>query len=150
MASGWQQGRSTAVTQHEGRYRRAAQHLHEPGITIQKDLHQPPGGDIRNGWLAMLVGTREGVCRVRLRRRCPSCRVTAAIVILLMLAGLRLAQTDSETMRQRGRQHGFMWVREWPLCPKKKCLGLRNTFTHWQEELLFSSRRRTLMINSCD
>lgn len=76
-----------------GRYRR--RHLHEPGITIQKDLHQPAGGGVRNGWLAMLTCAHEGVLR-----RCPSCRVTAAIVILLMLAGL--AQTDSETMDREG------------------------------------------------
>lgn len=42
----------------------------------------------------------------------PSCCQTAAIVILLMLAGLSLAQADSETMYERERQHGFMWVRE--------------------------------------
>lgn len=35
-------------------------------------------------------------------RRRPSCHETAAIVILLMLAGLRLAQTDSETMDREG------------------------------------------------
>lgn len=35
-------------------------------------------------------------------RSYPSCRVTAAIVTLLMLAGLRLAQTDSETMNRDG------------------------------------------------
>lgn len=38
---------------------------------------------------------------LRFRAR-PYCHETAAIVILLMLAGLRLAQTDSETMDREG------------------------------------------------
>lgn len=46
----------------------------------------------------MLMKVSAGLCW----RRYPSCRVTAAIVILLMLAGLRLAQTDSETMDREG------------------------------------------------
>lgn len=76
----------------------ATRHRHEPGTTIQSDLHQPTGGDIRNGWLVMLRSAHEGV----LQEEGPHCCATAAIVILLMLAGLRLAQTDSETMDREG------------------------------------------------
>lgn len=50
----------------------------------------------------MLTYAHEDVCRGYVLRSYPSCRVTAAIVILLMLAGLRLAQTDSETMNREG------------------------------------------------
>lgn len=45
---------------------------------------------------------RSGLATEVLLRRGPSCRAAAAMAILLMLAGLRLAQTDSETMDREG------------------------------------------------
>lgn len=62
--------------------------------TILDGLHQPQDGDIRNGFSALPMSARGGVA--------PPCSATAAIVMLLMLAALRLAQTDSETMDREG------------------------------------------------
>lgn len=145
MASGWQQGRSTAAAQREGNYIRAAQHLHELGITIHKHLHQAPGVDIRNGRLAMLTcahgGARSAEFEEKPLLRCGCCYSDTTH------ASWATSSTDRQWNHgQRGRQHGFMWVREWPLCPKKKCLGLRKTFTCY----CLAAGIQIWMINSCD
>lgn len=71
----------------------------------------------------------------------------AAIVILLMLAGLRLAQTDSETMDRKrtawfrvGERVTFLTREQPPRHPP--ALPPTNTSTRRQAELLFSSRQK--------
>lgn len=112
------------------------------GITIRSDLRQPAGGDIRNGWLAMLTCAHGGAGRR------PSCCVTAAIVTLLMLAGLRTS-TDKTVKPWTERETAWFHVGERVTFTFKetKCPGLRNTLTRWQVELLFSSRHKVWMIN---
>lgn len=64
-----------------------------------------------------------------------------------MLAGLRLAQTDSETMDREGDGMVSCGWESDLYVQGKKCSGLRKTFIYSQVELMFSSRHKILVIN---